>query len=904
MASTYVNDLRLNEMATGDQSGSWGTVTNTNLELIGEALGYGTEAITTNADTHASVIADGATDPVRALYVEYTGTLDSACTITISPNTVNKVCFIENGTAGSQNIIISQGSGANVTIPPGDTKAVYLNGAGSGAAVVDAFASLSVVDLKVQDDLTVTDDASVGGDLLVSGEVQTANIGFTDGDNAMVIADGGAVTFPIASVFTSGFQSNGAINVGVDDTGYDVKFFGATASAYMQWDASTDDLILGGAAKMGIGETAPGSLLHVKASDTGIAPHASAQITLEREGTNYLQFLTGEANTSGILFGDGSDTDVAAIKLDHNTTDMTFATETNVALTIAGEGDIIIANTGGTLQTATAGTSNFRAGVNAGNSIASGGNYNVCVGDEAGTAITTADSNVAVGYQALATEDTLSESVAVGYRALALQNADDSNGGKNVSVGFTAGEAITTGNRNTFVGHRAGLDVDTADGNVAVGGDALFTNTGGESNTAIGFEALRTADANSGFIANTACGVQAGKAVTDGVYNTLIGAQAGLSLQSVNYNTVVGAFALDACSHGSQTTAIGYGALTTQDYGTTTTTSFNTAVGYLAAAALSTGQSCTVMGNSAGQHISSGSANTFLGSAAGTGVSGTPITGSNNTAIGQSSGQNLRGTAHSNSFLGKGSGASVTTGYENTYIGFEAGDGTETAISNTALGYQSLSAGANGGNTAIGRRSLIAVTGSINTGLGKDSGLEIVGGSNNMCLGHDSGRSGSPGGSITSGNNTITLGDNNIATANIKVDWTVSSDQRDKTDFTALDIGLDFVKALNPVTYKWDQRSDYGDHTADDWSLSDQTPDGTHKKDWLDVGFKAQEVEALEQAVGYNKSNKTNLTVSLSPDGEQYGMKYSKFVPILVKAIQEQNALIEALTARVATLEG
>ena len=48
MASTFVNDLRLNEMATGDQSGSWGTVTNTNLELIGEALGYGTEGITTN----------------------------------------------------------------------------------------------------------------------------------------------------------------------------------------------------------------------------------------------------------------------------------------------------------------------------------------------------------------------------------------------------------------------------------------------------------------------------------------------------------------------------------------------------------------------------------------------------------------------------------------------------------------------------------------------------------------------------------------------------------------------------------------------------------------------------------------------------------------------------------------
>ena len=70
MASTYVNDLRLNELATGDGSGTWGTTTNTNLELIGEGLSYGTEGITTNADTHASVVADGATEAwVSALVV-------------------------------------------------------------------------------------------------------------------------------------------------------------------------------------------------------------------------------------------------------------------------------------------------------------------------------------------------------------------------------------------------------------------------------------------------------------------------------------------------------------------------------------------------------------------------------------------------------------------------------------------------------------------------------------------------------------------------------------------------------------------------------------------------------------------------------------------------------------------
>jgi cytoskeletal protein CcmA (bactofilin family) len=191
MASTYVNNLRLNEMGTGDASGTWGTTTNTNLELIGEALGYGTEAITTNADTHTTTVADGASDAGRAMYLKYTGTLDSACTITIGPNTMKRMQFIENGTSGSQNIIISQGSGANITIPAGDVKAVYLDGAGSGAAVVDAFASLNVVDLKIQDDLTLTDDLIVNGDIDLEGAIDvngTSNLDVVDIDGAVDMA--------------------------------------------------------------------------------------------------------------------------------------------------------------------------------------------------------------------------------------------------------------------------------------------------------------------------------------------------------------------------------------------------------------------------------------------------------------------------------------------------------------------------------------------------------------------------------------------------------------------------------------------------------------------------------------------------------------------------------------------
>ena len=61
----------------------------------------------------------------------------------------------------------------------------------------------------------------------------------------------------------------------------------------------------------------------------------------------------------------------------------------------------------------------------------------------------------------------------------------------------------------------------------------------------------------------------------------------------------------------------------------------------------------------------------------------------------------------------------------------------------------------------------------------------------------------------------------------------------------------------------------------------------------MDVGFLAQDVADIETSYGYKIEDKTNLTTSLSGDGKMYGTKYNKFVPMLVKAVQELSEKIE-----------
>jgi len=137
--ATYVNNLRLKEIATGDESGTWGTSTNTNLELVTDGFSYGTKAMAADAN-ETFTMPDATTDATRGFYLKITSGVSLTATreVTLGPDTVSKVWLIENATSGSQIITIKQGSGATVDVASGSKVMLITDGLGAGAAVINA----------------------------------------------------------------------------------------------------------------------------------------------------------------------------------------------------------------------------------------------------------------------------------------------------------------------------------------------------------------------------------------------------------------------------------------------------------------------------------------------------------------------------------------------------------------------------------------------------------------------------------------------------------------------------------------------------------------------------------------------------------------------------------------------
>jgi hypothetical protein len=434
-----------------------------------------------------------------------------------------------------------------------------------------------------------------------------------------------------------------------------------------------------------------------------------------------------------------------------------------------------------------------------------------------------------------------------------------------------------------------GLNGNT-DSNIAIGKDVLRSVTGGSYLTAVGHEALYS---NTSGYNNTAIGSAALKANTQGLANTAIGSNSLQSNTTANFITAVGNHALRYNTTGGANTAVGSGALEFNSTG-----ELNSAFGYDALKNNTTGSRNTATGVNALVDNTTGNGNTATGFSALL----RNTTGSNNTATGQYS-LALNTTGYDNTALGESALYPNTTGYRNTAVGQGALKNNSTGYENSALGEGTLANNTTGDyNSAFGRESLHNSNGDNNTAVGWRAGFNT--GSNNTAIGWQAGytagnnntavgasadfaanvtgataigydakangnNSTAIGNGAVAAANTIRLGNSTVSSIGGQVAWTTASDSRIKKNIVNSTYGLATVLKLRPVEYN------------------------LTSNDLKQVGFIAQEVQKLVPEVVTGKEGDLSK-------GEILGITYANLVPVLTKAIQEQQKQIEDQNAKIA----
>jgi hypothetical protein len=258
--------------------------------------------------------------------------------------------------------------------------------------------------------------------------------------------------------------------------------------------------------------------------------------------------------------------------------------------------------------------------------------------------------------------------------------------------------------------------------------------------------------------------------------------------------------------------------------------------------------------------------------------------GDHNVAVGSGSMRNNTG-GYQNTSVGRNALYS-NNGFCNTAIGSFALESNTAGVNNVAIGWYASGENTLGfSNTAIGSSALVNnLSGDYRTGLGYSANTAGISYNNNTGLGYNA---------DCTASNQVRIGNSAITSIGGYTSWTNISDSRFKHMVAEDVVGLDFIRALRPVTYQMDLRA-IDDWWAENYAVSDSSSGdpGVEKSKIRYSGFIAQEVEAAAKALGYSFSGVDG------PKNEKdfYGLRYAEFTVPLVKAVQElaaENALLK-----------
>lgn len=152
MPSTFTTNFAIEKIATGEQSGTWGDTSNYNVDIFDRLAGYTQITMTSTTETlqvRPASPTQGGSNVQDGMFrvIEYVdgGDLGADVTLTIAPNSTKAFFFIKNSLTADRNIVVTQGSGSNVTIPgSGKVSILYGDGGGSSANVISISDTLAM----------------------------------------------------------------------------------------------------------------------------------------------------------------------------------------------------------------------------------------------------------------------------------------------------------------------------------------------------------------------------------------------------------------------------------------------------------------------------------------------------------------------------------------------------------------------------------------------------------------------------------------------------------------------------------------------------------------------------------------------------------------------------------------